>query len=300
MIKVIAILGATATGKSDLAIELARKFHGEIVSVDSRQVYRGLDLGSGKVTKREQRLAPHHLLDVVNPGKLFSVAQFKRRAERAIKQIVQRGAIPILVGGSHLYMRALLYNYDIPAVKPDAAYRKILEGKTTKQLCVLLHRVDPVYYDRVDKTNRRRLIRALEVYHGTRRPFSSFVQQNQPHYDALVIGIAFPREEIYKRIDMRVDIRVRKGMIGEVARLIHSGVSPKWLKKLGLEYRFITEFLTSKGSHSKAARDAMLEKLKYATHDFARKQMVWYRKEPAIHWIQNQQDAVHLAEKFLR
>lgn len=296
--KVIAILGPTASGKSDLAIALARKFNGEIVSVDSRQVYRGMDLGSGKVTKSEQRMAPHHMLDIVNPGKTYTVAKFKKRAEREIENILKRGHVPILVGGSHLYMRALLYNYNIPSVKPDAKYRKLLELKTTPQLLALLKKVDPPYYETVDRNNRRRLIRALEVYHGSGKRFSSLTGEVSPKYDALKIGIDVYRETIYKKIDMRVDVRVKKGMIREVQRLIDSGVSKKWLKSIGLEYRFISEYLS--GEKTKTKRDDMLQRLKYATHDFARRQLVWYRREDDICWLSKTKQAIDLVSPFLR
>lgn len=296
--KIIAILGPTASGKSDLAIALARKFNGEIVSVDSRQVYRGMDLGSGKVTKLEQRMAPHHMLDIVNPGKTYTVAQFKKRAEREVENILKRGRVPILVGGSHLYMRALLYNYNIPSVKPDAKYRKLLELKTTPQLLALLKKVDPPYYETVDRNNRRRLIRALEVYHGSGKRFSSLTGEASPKYDAFKIGIEVDRETIYKKIDMRVDVRVRKGMIREVQRLIDSGISKKWLKSIGLEYRFISEYLC--GEKTKQKKDDMLQRLKYATHDFARRQLVWYRREDDICWLSKTKQAIDLVSPFLR
>lgn len=293
---IIAILGPTASGKSDLAIALARKFNGEIVSVDSRQVYRGMDLGSGKVTKSEQRMAPHHMLDIVNPGKTYTVAQFKKRAEREIENILKRGHIPILVGGSHLYMRALLYNYSIPAVKPDAKYRKELELKTTKQLLALLRKVDPPYYAIVDQKNRRRLIRALEVYHGSGKRFSTLTRIQEPQYEVLKIGIEVDREKLYKKIDERVDVRVKKGMIREVEHLIADGISRKWLKGIGLEYRFITVYL--EGEKTKKRRDEMLQKLKYATHDFARRQLVWYRKELDMRWVRHKKEIGALVVGF--
>ena len=296
--KIIAIVGPTASGKSDLAILLARKFDGEIVSVDSRQVYRGMDLGSGKVTKSEQRMAPHHMLDIVNPGKTYTVAQFKKRAEREIDAILKRGHVPILVGGSHLYMRALLYNYSIPSVKPDAKYRKLLESKTTNQLLALLKKVDPPYYMKVDRQNRRRLIRELEVYHGSGKRFSSLTGEASPKYVALKIGIEVERETLYRRIDMRVDVRVGKGMIREVKHLMDSGASKRWLKSMGLEYRFLTEYL--EGSKTKNRREDILQRLKYATHDFARRQLVWYRREDDIRWITKSKEAIDLVSPFLR
>ncbi len=295
--KVIAILGATASGKSDLGIYLARMLKGEIISVDSRQVYKGMDLGTGKVTKGEQRSARHYMIDIVVPGKTYTVAQFKKRAEREIERILKRGRIPILVGGSHLYMRALLYNYTIPSVKPDAKYRKILELKTTKQLLAILKKVDEPYYNCVDHQNRRRLIRALEVYHVSGKKFSSLTGSQSPRYTILKIGIHNDRESLYRKIDTRVDVRVKKGMIREVSSLITAGVSKKWLQRIGLEYRFITEYLG--GERTKNRRDEMLQRLKYATHDFARRQLVWYRREKDICWIRAKREAVQLSRSFL-
>ncbi len=300
----IAILGPTSSGKSDLAIWLARKFNGEIVSVDSRQVYRGMDLGTGKVTKMEQQLASHHMIDIVVPGKTYTVAQFKKRADKEIEKIFKRGHIPILVGGSHLYMRALLYNYTIPKVKPDAKYRKLLESKTTKRLLSLLKKVDEPYYDIVDQQNRRRLIRALEVYHASGKKFSSLTGSQSSKYDVLKIGIHSDRTALYKKIDERVDARVRKGMIREVQRLRESGVSQKWLKGIGLEYRFISEYLTiiqklKVQSLKLKVRNEMLQLLKYATHDFARRQLTWYRRENDITYVTSYTAAQNIVKRFL-
>ncbi len=309
--KVAAIVGPPSSGKSDLAITLAKKFNGEIISADSRQVYKGLDLSTGKVTKKEQREAVHHLLDVAKPGKQYSVAQFKKAADKAILDISRRGKLPILVGGSHLYVRAVLENYDIPPVKEDRAYRKKLEGKSNQQLLAILKRIDRQTFNRIDKKNKRRIIRALEVHHIAGEKFSSFGKKRNSPYKTLKIGIDVPREKLYKRIDERVIMRVKRGMIREIENVLESGVSTQWLKNLGLESRFITEYLLSKkklrtknylprGQASELrTKKEMIERLQFAIHDFARRQLVWYRKEKNIHWVQKQKKAEILMKEFI-
>lgn len=304
-IKVIAILGPTSSGKSDLAIRLARKFNGEIVSADSRQVYKGLDLGTGKVTKAEQRLARHHCLDIVEPPKRwkggvqpFTMEQYRRCADRAIHDIWSRRKIPLLVGGSQLYVRGVLYDYDIPSVPPDSAYRNVLEGKTLPQLQRQLYTIDGSMRTWSDRDNKRRVIRALEIYHHTKKkPSTWYARKAQTlRYQTLQLCIDVPREKLYARIDQRVDVRVRKGMIGEVRRLRDQGVSKKWLRSLGLEYRFISDYLD--GVYS--SKEEMLVRLKYATHDFARRQLVWYRKENDITYVTSYSDAEHEVRRYLK
>ncbi|MEK7619198.1 MAG: tRNA (adenosine(37)-N6)-dimethylallyltransferase MiaA [Patescibacteria group bacterium] len=301
-IPLIVIHGPTASGKSNLAIKLARKFNGEIVSADSRQVYKGLDIGTGKVTKKEQRMVCHHLLDVAKPGTRFTVARFQKLADKAIKDIWSRGKLPFLVGGSPLYVKAVVEGYDIPVVRPDWKLRKNLEGKPLEKLLQRLKKLDSKTYSRIDKKNPRRVIRALEIIIRTGKPIAE--RTSQSRYHALQLAIDVPREQLYERIDSRVDSRARLGMIREVERLIEGGVSKKWLMSLGLEYRFITNFLQEirgleaggKRFEVKNCRIEMLQKLKYAIHDFARRQMIWYRKMPSIVWIKGISDA----EKSIR
>lgn len=301
---VVAILGPTSSGKSDLAIRLARKFNGEIISADSRQVYKGLDLGTGKVTKAEQRMARHHCLDIVDPPKRwkggvqpFTMEQYRRCADRAIQDIWSKGKVPLLVGGSQLYVRGVLYNYDIPSVPPDSAYRNILEKKTLVQLQRQLYSIDASMRTWSDRDNKRRVIRALEIYHHTKKkPSTWYARKAQTlRYQTLKLCINVPREKLYARIDRRVDARVRKGMIGEVRRIRDKGVSKKWLRSLGLEYRFISDYLD--GLYS--SKQGMLERLKYATHDFARRQLMWYRRENDITYVTSYADAAHKMKKFL-
>lgn len=304
-IKVIAILGPTSSGKSDLAIRLARKFNGEIVSADSRQVYKGLDLGTGKVTKAEQRMACHHCLDIILPPKRwkggvqpFTMEQYRRCADRAIQDIWSRGKIPLLVGGSQLYVRGVLYDYEMPPVPPDSEYRNQLEKRTLVQLQRQLYSIDASMRTWSDRDNKRRVIRALEIYHYTKKKPSLWYTRKAKkfRYQTLKLCIDVPREKLYARIDQRVDVRVRKGMIGEVERLRDEGVSKKWLRSLGLEYRFVSDYLD--GVYSSKAE--MLERLKYATHDFARRQLMWYRKENDITYVTSYAKAEHEVRRFLR
>ncbi|MDO8489810.1 MAG: tRNA (adenosine(37)-N6)-dimethylallyltransferase MiaA [bacterium] len=295
-IPLVVILGPTSSGKSDLAIKLAKKFNGEIVSADSRQVYRGLDIGSGKVTKKEQKMVPHHLLDIAKPGAQCSIAKYKKLADRAILDIVKRGKVPFLVGGSPLYTKAVVEDYGIPEVKPDLKLRKELEAQSLPNLLKLLKKFDPASYERVDRKNPRRVIRALEIIFHTGVPIPEIKKESR--YDALLLGIDVPREKLYEQIDDRVYSRVKQGMIREVEKLIESGVPKKWLKSLGLEYRFITEYL--EGPKTKREKEAMLQLLKFAIHDFARRQLVWYRKMPAIKWGTSIKQAEGNIGKFLK
>lgn len=313
-IPLVVILGPTASGKSDLAIQLAKKFNGEIVSADSRQVYRGLDIGTGKVTKREQRIVRHHLLDVASPGSRVTVARYKKLADAAIRDIWKRGKLPFLVGGSPLYTKAVSEGYEVPSVKPDWKLRKQLEAQPIKNLLVLLKKFDKKTFDRIDKKNPRRIIRALEIIYHTGKPIPA-LEKTSP-YAVLMLGIDIPRNELYKRIDSRVDACAKRGMIREVERLIEEGVSRKWLKSLGLEYRFITEFLEElrrfkiQDSRFPAKPDPalpdkfherreMLERLKFAIHDFARRQLIWYRAMSSILWIKSTREAERAIRRFV-
>ncbi len=297
MIPLIVILGPTASGKSSLGIRLAKKWNGEIISADSRQVYKGLDIGTAKVTKNEQRQVPHYLLDVLSPGKMMNIAKYKRLADSTIRDIWKRKKIPFLVGGSALYINSVIYNYTIPSLGITKK-RKELESKSIKQLLALLKQKDPITYARIDHANKRRLVRALEVCLVTGKKFSDFQKRGEKKYDVLLLGISLPREELYCQIDRRIDERMKKGMIAEVKKLIKSGVSKKWLKSLGLEYRFITEYLQC--PQTKDAHTEMVQRLKYASHDYARRQLTWFKKNSAIHWIKTTRQAENLCKSFLK
>ena len=297
----IIVLGPTASGKSSLGIALAQRFHGEIVSADSRQVYRSLDIGTAKVTAQEQAQVPHHLLDVVEPGEIYTVSQFQHAAIAAIDAILSRQHIPFLVGGSPHYIQAVVDNLDMPQVAPQPVLRAQLEQRPLPDLLQELEELDPKSFAVIDRNNPRRVIRALEVCISTGKPFSEQRGLANPLYRPLLIGIQWPREVLYSRIDARVDERMQQGMVQEVQGLLASGISHERLEALGLEYRFIDRWLRGEFS----SEEQMVERLKYAIHDFTRRQLTWFRRDTRIVWIDGgdgdsmAQEAGKIVEDFL-
>lgn len=279
--KLVVVLGPTASGKSGLGIALAQRFNGEIVSADSRQVYRGLDIGTAKVTPEEQALVPHHLLDVADPREVYTVAQFQRAANAAIDDILERGRQPFLVGGSPHYIQAVVDNLQIPRIEPQPELRAQLEARPLSELLAQLEELDPQSAATIDRNNPRRVIRALEVCLVSGKPFSQQRRVAEPLYQSLLLGIEWPREVLYRRIDARVDERMRQGMVQEVQELLDKQVSYERLEALGLEYRYISQLL--RGEFESEAE--MVEKLKYAIHDFTRRQLTWFRRDKRIVWV---------------
>ena len=294
-VKLIVVLGPTASGKSASGITLAQRFHGEIVSADSRQVYRGLDIGTAKVTAEEQALVPHHLLDVVDVQEIYTVSQYQRQAIATINNIAARGLQPFLVGGSPHYIQAVVDNLDIPAIPPQPALRAELEARPLADLLAQLEELDPQSAAVIDGNNRRRVIRALEVCLVSGKPFSEQRRVAAPLYSSLLLGIQWPREELYRRIDLRVDARMRQGMVQEVRALLGNGVSHERLEALGLEYRYINRWLSGEFPDE----EAMVERLKFAIHDFTRRQLTWFRKDKRIVWIEGGNAGLEKAEKLV-
>ncbi|HZO75300.1 MAG TPA: tRNA (adenosine(37)-N6)-dimethylallyltransferase MiaA [Ktedonobacteraceae bacterium] len=296
----IVVLGPTASGKSSLGIALARHFHGEIISADSRQVYRGLDVGTAKVTPEERALVPHYLLDVVDPQEIYTVAQYQQQVIAAIDDIIGRGLQPLLVGGSPHYIQAVVDHLDIPAVPPQSELRIQLEQRPLAALLSQLEELDPQSAAVIDRSNPRRVIRALEVCLVTGKPFSQQRGVAAPLYRCFLLGIHWPREVLYRRIDERVDERMHQGMVDEVRHLIERGIGHERLEALGLEYRFISRWL--RGEYGSEAE--MVQRLKYAIHDFTRRQLTWFRKDGRIVWIEGgdtmEQEATKVVEAFLR
>jgi tRNA dimethylallyltransferase len=292
------VTGPTASGKSGLGISLAQHFNGEIISADSRQVYRGLDIGTAKVTPEEQMLVPHHLLDVTDPRQIYTVAQFQRDANISINDTVKRGCQPFLVGGSPHYIQVVVDNLDIPHIEPQLELRAQLEEHTLPELLEHLEELDPQSAATIDRNNRRRVIRALEVCLISGKPFSQQRKTAEPLYRSLLLGIEWPREVLYRRIDARVDERMRQGMVQEVQRLLDEGISCERLEALGLEYRYISYLLRGKF----ISEDEMVEKLKYAIHDFTRRQLTWFRKDKRIVWIEGEdwERAYQIVSEFLQ
>ena len=280
--KLIVIAGTNASGKSGLGVELALRYGGEVVSADSRQVVRGLDLGSGKITPEEMRGVRHHLIDVCDAGDFFSMADFQRMAYEAIDDILARGKPPFLVGGTGLYVESVADGYELSNRMPDLAYRAELEKRSTEELYAML--VEAVPGVEVERRNRNRVMRLLEKLHDG----DDVVPGRNPRYETLRLGVTWDREVLRRRIDERLDRRLNEGMVEEVRGLLQRGVSETFLLKLGLEYRFITRYL--KGEI--ASLEEMRTLLSTAIKQFAKRQMTWLRRDGAIHWLDMTADPV--------
>ena len=280
-----AIAGPTATGKTALALRLAERLGGEIVNADSRQVYRGMDIGTAKPTSEERTHAPHHVMDIVDPDEPFSLGRYLDLAHEALADCWSRGVLPLLAGGTGQYVWALLEGWQVPRVAPDPALRAELEARAGREgvesLLRELDEVDPAYGARVDRRNLRRVIRALEVYRRTGRPLSA-CQRREP-LDArwTVVGLTCAREELYRRIDERVDAMVAAGLVDEVRGLIGRGYGCELPSMSGIGYRQICQHLAGDLSLEEA-----VERTKTETHRLARMQYTWFRQgDSRIHWI---------------
>ena len=290
--KLVVIVGPNASGKSDLAVKLAKRFNGEVVSADSRQVYKGMDIGTGKITKEEIQGISHHLLDVASPKRRFSVVQYQKKAIEVIKKIQRKGKLPILCGGTGFYVQAVVDGLVFPKVKPDWRFRKKLEQKSAKELYEYLKKLDPERAKTIEKDNKRRLIRAIEIVLKTGKPVPKL--QKQKLFDVLMIGIKRNKKELKERIRKRLKKRLKQGMIEEVKKLKESGLSWKRLEEFGLEYRWIARYLQGKIDYQE-----MIEKLQKDIEDFAKRQMTWFKRDKRICWIQNYKEAEKLVRKFL-
>lgn len=290
--KIIVILGATASGKSALAVKIAKKIDGEIISADSRQVYKGLNIGTGKITKKEMSDIPHHCIDIVSPKKIFTVSDFKKRAEEAIEKIFAKSKTPIIVGGTGLYIQTIVDNIVFPEVKPNWKLRRKLEKKTTEEMFAMLKKLDPRRAKNIDPKNPRRLIRAIEIA-KTLGPVPNLGVQ-LPSWEALQIGIKLSNDELKENINKRLIYRLKKGMVAEAKRLHSQGLSWKRMDELGLEYRYLEKFLKEEISKTE-----MTEKLKSEIWKYARRQMTWFRKDKRIKWISKERQAEKLIKEFL-
>ena len=290
--KIIVILGPTASGKSDLAVELALKFNGEIISADSRQIYNNMDIGTGKITKKEMKGIPHYLLDIASPKTQLSVAHFQKQAKIAIEKILANGKTPIICGGTGLYIDAVVDNQIFPNVKPDLKLRKKLEKLTTKELFAKLKKLDPNRAKNIDKHNPRRLIRALEIVMISKKPVPKI--QKHRDYDVLKLGVKREQKQLNELIWKRLIKRLKGKMINEIKKLTKSGVNFKRLYDFGLEYRWIGLYL-----QKKITKEEMIQGLYKAIKDFSKRQMTWFKRDEEIHWIKNQKEAEKSIKKFL-
>lgn len=275
------ILGPNASGKSDLAVRLAKKLNGEVVSADSRQVYRGLDIGSGKITKKEMLGVRHHLLDVASPRTVFTAARYRTLARRAVQDILRRGKLPIVAGGTGLYIDTFLHDIPLPEVAPNAKLRAQLEKLSAAKLHARLKKLDPRRAKNIDKNNKRRLVRALEIVMHSGKPVPK-LSKKKSAYHALKIGIHLPAEELKSRISARLKKRLKEGLLGEVRRLHEEGLSWKRLDDLGLEYRYVSRHL-----RGMISREEMIETIERESWKYARRQMTWWRKDKEIKWVES-------------
>ncbi|MFA5187997.1 MAG: tRNA (adenosine(37)-N6)-dimethylallyltransferase MiaA [Patescibacteria group bacterium] len=289
--KILIIVGPTSSGKTSLSIKLAKKFNGEVISADSRQVYKGMNLGTGKVTKKEMQGIKHYLLDVASPKSRFSAAQFVKLGEKAIKEIQKKGKLPIICGGTGFYVDALIYGLP-QTVAPDWKLRQHLEKLSADALFMKLKKVDPVRAKNIDPHNKRRLIRALEIALKTGAPMPP--QSRTLRYNVLKIGVKRSNVELRKRIHNRLLARLKQGMVKEVGKLHKQGVSWKKMDDFGLEYRFISRYL--KGELGK---EEMQTQLETAIWHYAKRQMTWFKRDKEIYWINNAQNAEKKVEKCL-
>jgi len=279
---VVAVVGPTAAGKSDLGVDLAERLGGEVVNLDSMQLYKGMDVGTAKLTPAERRGIPHHLLDVWDVTRTASVAEFQRLARAVVDDLVGRGRPPVLVGGSGLYVRAVLDEMDFPGTDP--ALRARLEAELAESGPVSLHgrlrAVDPDAAARILPTNGRRIVRALEVVELTGRPFAASLPEPSYVYDAVQIGLDVPRAELDDRIERRVDRMWDQGFVDEVRRLEAQGLREGRTASRALGYAQVLRFLAGEWTE-RQARDETVR----ATRRFARRQDSWFRRDPRVHWL---------------
>ncbi len=290
--RLIAIVGPTASGKTGLGIELARHIGGEVISADSRQVYRGLDIGTEKVTLREMRGVPHHCIDIASPRRTFSVEQWRTHALRALRDIVRRGNVPILVGGTGWYVDALLYGVVLPHVPPNLALRASLQKRSTEELYDTLRTLDPERARTVERHNPRRLIRAIEV--ATACGSVPQIRYDAPAFDVLWAGLNPGMEELEKRIEARLERSLRRGLVAETKALrtdLH--LSTKRIEELGLEYRAVDAYL--RGAYTK---DELRAQLVTGLRRYAKRQMTWFKRNKDIVWYTSPDDA--LGDTLLR
>jgi len=286
--KLLVILGPTSSGKTGLSIKIAKKFNGEIISADSRQVYEGMDIGSGKVTKKEMRGIPHYLLDIASPKRKFTVTQYRKLALKAVKDIQKRNKLPILVGGTAFYIYSVIDGITIPEVKADWKLRRQLEKR--KDLYGFLKKLDPQRAKTIDKDNPRRLIRAIEIVLKTKKPVPK-TKYNPIESEVLIIGIN--KNNLKELIRKRLLKRLKNGLVAEVKRL-KSIVSWKRLEEFGLEYRFAAQYL-----QRKIDKKTMINKLEKEIQQFAKKQMTWFKKDKRIKWVKDYKESEKLLKKFL-
>lgn len=277
--KVIVILGPTSSGKSDMAVEVAKKIKGEIISADSRQVYKGMNIGTGKITKKEMMGVPHYLLDVSSPKKVFTVVEYEKLAKKAIEKILTKNKVPIVCGGTGFYIQSITDNVNIPDVPINTKLRKELSKKTADELFEILKKIDRRRAENIDAKNPVRLIRAIEITKALGK-VPAFQKTPTDKYDLLMIGLNPKKEKLEERIKTRLLKRIKMGMVAEIKELHKSGLSWKRLNDLGLEYRYVSKYL--KGELD---REEMIEKLTKEIFQYAKRQMTWFKRDKRTKWF---------------
>ncbi|MCU6743329.1 tRNA (adenosine(37)-N6)-dimethylallyltransferase MiaA [Suilimivivens aceti] len=286
----VILTGPTAVGKTALSIKLASEIGGEIISADSMQVYRQMDIGSAKIKPEEMGGIPHHLIDILEPEEEFNVCLFEKLALEAMEQIYERGHIPVVVGGTGFYIQALLYQIDFTEEETDTAYRDKLwqlgEEKGNHYLHELLRKVDPKSAEEIHENNRKRVIRALEFYENSGKPISTHnkeQRQKTSAYNSCYFVLTDDRKKLYERIESRVDQMLSKGLVDEVRTLKERGCNASMVSMQGLGYKEILEYLDGRCSLLEA-----VEKIKKETRHFAKRQLTWFRREKDVIWIDKQ------------
>lgn len=337
--KVIVIVGPTGSGKTDLAIRIAKQFDGELIAADSRTVYRGMDVGTAKPQADSCKLQappplsppptgrgrggggtfvvqeiPHHLLDIRNPDEPYSVAEFQADAERLILEIAAREKLPIVVGGTGLYISAIVNNFSIPGIPAQPKLRESFAKKSATELLALLEQFDPDAAQTIDRRNPRRIIRALEVSIFTGHPFSALRKAGESPFEFLQIGIQRTRAALYRRIDRRTRVMFRQGLVTEVRRLLDR-YDPNIESLRGIIYREVVEYLHDEWNPSLSHdREKVMgrrmrsgtrisrelgQRIMYANHRYARHQLMWFKRDKRIHWVRTAQQAERLVREFL-
>ena len=284
--KVVAICGPTASGKTSLSIELAKRINGEIISSDSMQIYKNMDIGTAKPTVKEMQGIKHYLLDFVEPNQRYSVAEFKNDAEKAIDEILAKGKTPIVVGGTGLYIDSLIYGIEYPSFELDEEYRKELEELVNKQGLEKLYekakKIDPQAMEKISPNDQKRILRVLEIYHATGKTKTEQEKESRKNgvkYDYKVFAINMDREKLYERINKRVEIMIEKGLIAEVENLLKKyNKFPTAMQGLG--YKEVVEYL-----QGKTTKEEMIEKIKQESRRYAKRQITWFKKNKQTIWI---------------
>ncbi|MBI2356241.1 MAG: tRNA (adenosine(37)-N6)-dimethylallyltransferase MiaA [Candidatus Doudnabacteria bacterium] len=302
MNKLVVILGPTASGKSSLAIKLAKKFNGEIISADSRQVYKGMNIGTGKVGKNQRRIVKHHLLDIISPKKQYTVTHFKHDIKIAIDRIMSRGKLPFLVGGTAFYIYAAIDGLKIPEVKPNPKLRRQLAKKSAPELFKMLKKLDPRRAKTIDRHNPMRLIRAIEIVKVTGKPVPSRNpelacppkpwRRRDSGSPALLLGLNPPN--LKQRIAKNVDRRIKQGMLKEVKQMLSTGITSGRFKQIGLTYALVAQYLKNGDD-----KQELVKKIKTAEWQYAKRQMTWFKRDKRIRWTKNQKQAERRIRNYL-